>query len=178
MAEKPIPFYILPKPEVSINQELKETFDSVNKALSDACELLLKQPIPGTQLVLMMDASSRNAGYALMIEDNPDQKIQSNRKAYASVGFGSKIFSPAKIKMSIYPKEFLAFYMAFPEFAHLPWEAAKPTVVLTDESVALFSQQKQFREHSGVHATMCCNLISKQHTSLAQSTPQLFFSLE
>ena len=85
MAEKLNPFYKLLKTEVPINitSELKETFDSVNKALSDACALALKQPIPGKQLVLKTDASFRSAGYALMIEDNPDQKIQSKRKTYA-----------------------------------------------------------------------------------------------
>ena len=69
MSEKPNPFYKLLKAEVPINitSELKETFDSVNKALSDACELALKQPIPGKQLVLMTDASFRSAVYALMI---------------------------------------------------------------------------------------------------------------
>ena len=82
MAEKLNPFYKLLKTEVPIyiTSELKETFDSVNKALSDACELALKQPIPGKQLVLMTDASFRSAGYALMIEGNPNQKIQSKRK--------------------------------------------------------------------------------------------------
>ena len=82
MAEKLNPFYKLLKTEVRINitSELKETFDSVNKALSDACDLALKQPIPGKQLVLMTDASFRSAGYALMIEDNPNQKIHSKRK--------------------------------------------------------------------------------------------------
>ena len=79
MAEKLNPFYKLLKTENSINiaSELKETFDSVNKALSDACELALIQPIPGKQLVLMTDPSFRSSGYALMIEDNPNQKIQS-----------------------------------------------------------------------------------------------------
>ena len=97
------------KAEVPINitSELKETFHSVNKAFSDACQLALKQPIPGKQLVLMTDASFRSAGYALMIQDNPDQKIQSKRKSYAPVAFGSKISSPAQLKMSIYSKEFL-----------------------------------------------------------------------
>ena len=49
MAEKLNPFYKLLKAEVPINitSEVKETFDSVNKALSDACELALKQPSPG-----------------------------------------------------------------------------------------------------------------------------------
>ena len=108
MAEKLKPFYKLPKTEVRVNitSDLKETFDSVNKALSDACQLALKQHISGRQLVLMTDASFRSAGYALMIEDNPDQKIQSKRKTYAPVAFGSKSFSPAQCKMSIYSKEF------------------------------------------------------------------------
>ena len=69
MAEKLNPFYKLLKTEVPINitSELKEAFDSVNKALSDACDLALKQPIPGKQLILMTDASFRSAGYALLV---------------------------------------------------------------------------------------------------------------
>ena len=145
MAEKLNPFYKLLKAEVPINitSELNETFDSVNKALSDACQLALKQPIPGKQLVLMTDASFRIAGYALMIEDNPDQKIQSKRKTYAPVAFGSKVFFPAQLNMSIYSKEFLAIYMAFLEFAHILWETSIPTIVLADnKSVTRFFQTK------------------------------------
>ena len=145
MTEKLNAFYKLLETEVPINitSELRETFDSVNKARSDACELALKQPFPGKQLVLMTDASLRSAGYALMIEDNPDQKIQSKRKTYAPVAIGSKIFSNAQLKLSIYSKEFLAIYMAFLEFAHILWEATKPTIVLTDnKSVTRFFQTK------------------------------------
>ena len=91
----------------------------------------------------MTDASIRSAGFALMIENNPDQKIQSKRKTYAPVAFGSKNFSPAQLKMTIYAKEFLAFHMAFPEFAHILWESTKPTFVLTDnKSVRRFFQTK------------------------------------
>ena len=145
MAEKLNPFYKLLKADFPFNitTEVKEIFDSVNKALSDACELALKQLIPGKQLVLMTDASFRSASYAPMIEDNPDQKIQSKRKTYALVAFASKIFSPAQLKLSIYPKEFLAVYMAFREFAHILWETTKPTIVLTDKnSVTRLSQTK------------------------------------
>ena len=145
MAEKLNPFCNLLKTEVPINitSELKETFDSVNKALSDACELALKKLIPGKQLVLMTDASFRSARFALITEDNPDQKIQSKRKTYAPVAFGSKIFHPAQLKMSIYSKDFLAIYMAFLEFAHILWEATKSTIVLTDnKSVTHFFQTK------------------------------------
>ena len=145
MAEKLNPFNKLLKAEISINitSELKETFDSVNKELIDACESALKQPIPGKQLVLMTDESFRSAGYALMIEVNPDQRLQSKRKTYAPVAFGSKIFSPSQLKMSFYSEEFLANYMAFLEFAHILWEATKPTIVLTDnKSVTRFFQTK------------------------------------
>ena len=90
MTEKPNPFYKLLKTEVPIifTSQLKQTFDSVKKALSDACHLVLKQPTPGKQLISITDASFGSAGYALMIEDNPDQKIQSNLKTYAPVKFG------------------------------------------------------------------------------------------
>ena len=128
---------------INITSELKETFDSVNKALSDACELALKQPIPGKKLVLMTDASFRSAGYAFIIDDNPNQKIQSKRKTYAPVVFGSKNFSPAQFKMSIYSEEILENYMAFLGFAHILREATKPTIVLTDDkSVTRFFQTK------------------------------------
>ena len=98
MAEKLNPLYKLLKTEVAIiiTSELKETFDSVKKALSDACDLALQEPIPGKQLILMTDASFRSAGYTLMIEDNPDQKIQSKRKTYAPVAFWLKIFLPCR----------------------------------------------------------------------------------
>ena len=51
MAEKLNPFYKLLKAEVPINITLEriETLDSVNKSLKDACELILKQSIPGKQ---------------------------------------------------------------------------------------------------------------------------------
>ena len=71
----------------------------------------------------MTDASFRSAESAPMTEDNPDQKIQSKRKTYALVAFGSKLLSPAQLKMSRYSKQFLAIYMAFLEFAHILWEA-------------------------------------------------------
>ena len=91
----------------------------------------------------MTDSSFRSAGYALMIENSPDQKIQSKRKTYAPVAFGSKVFSPAQLKMSIYLKELLAIYMAFLEFAHIQSETSKPTIVLTDnKSVTRFFQTK------------------------------------
>ena len=62
MAKKLKPRYKLLKAEVliSVTSELKETFDSVNKALNDAHQILSQQPITGKQLVLKTDASVRS----------------------------------------------------------------------------------------------------------------------
>ena len=56
----------------------------------------------------MTDARFTAAGYAILIEDDPNQKLQSRRKTYAAIAFGSKTFNPTQLKMSIYAKEFLA----------------------------------------------------------------------
>ena len=94
MAEKPNPFYKLLKTEVPINitSELKETFDSVNKAPSDACEVALKQLIFGKQLVLKTDGSFRSAGFALMFEDNPNQKSNQRGRLTHLSPLGQKCF--------------------------------------------------------------------------------------
>ena len=104
----------------------------INKWLDNACDLWLKQPLPNRQYVLMTNANFKNAGYALMTEENPEQKLTSTKKTYAPVTFGSKTFSPSHLKMSIYAKEFLAVYFAFMEYSHILWGSSKPTIVLTD----------------------------------------------
>ena len=91
----------------------------------------------------MTDANIKNAGYALMTEEDPEQKITSTKKTYAPVAFGSKTFSPSHLKMSIYAKEFLAIYFAFMEYSHILWGSTKPIIVLTDnKSVTRFFQTK------------------------------------
>ena len=91
----------------------------------------------------MTDASFQAAGYAVLIEDDPNQKYTSTRKTYAPIAYGSKTYSPSQIKMSIYAKEFLAIYMAFKEFGHIFWGATKPVIIMTDsKSVTRFFQTK------------------------------------
>ena len=80
----------------------------------------------------MTDASFRASGYALLIEEENDKKVNSEKKTFAPVAFGSKVFSPAQLKMSIYCKEFLAIYHAFLEYSHILWETTLPTLVMTD----------------------------------------------
>ena len=91
----------------------------------------------------MTDASFTAAGYAILTEDDPNQKFTSVNKSYAPIAFGSKTFIPSQLKMSIYAKEFLAIYYAFKEFEHIFWGTPKPVVILTDnKSVTRFFQTK------------------------------------
>ena len=91
----------------------------------------------------MTDASFQAAGYAVLVEDDPNRKYTSTRKTYAPIAYGSKTYSPSRIKMSIYAKEFSAIYMAFKEFGHMFWGAAKPVIIMTDsKSVTRFFQTK------------------------------------
>ena len=91
----------------------------------------------------MTNASFQAAGYAVLMEDDPNQKYTSTRKTFGPIAYGSKTYSPSQIKMSIYAKEFLAIYMAFKEFGHLFWGATKPVIIVTDsKSVTRFFQTK------------------------------------
>ena len=129
--------------QFSIPDTILEAFKILNQQLEQSCKLALKQPIKNMQLILMTDASFTAAGYAIMIEDDPDQKLQSRRKTYAPIAFGSKTFNPTQLKMSIYAKEFLAIYFAFSEFGHLMWDSVFPVIVFTDNrSVTRFFQTK------------------------------------
>ena len=61
----------------------------------------------------------------------------------AAVAFGSKVFSPAQLKMLIYCKEFLALYHAFVGYSHILWDTTLPTLEMTDNrSVTRFLKAK------------------------------------
>ena len=113
LAERLTLFFQLPKTtdsktKIPITPDIMKEFREINEAVDRCCQLALRQPLPGKQLVLMTDASFQAAGYAVLIEDDPKHKFTSTRKAYAPIAYGSKTYSPSQIKMSIYEKEFLA----------------------------------------------------------------------
>ena len=92
--------------KIRISEALVDDFKEINASLAEACGLALRQPIAGKQYVLMTDASFRASGNALMIEENVERKLLSEKKTFAPVAFGSRVFSPAQLKMSIYCKSF------------------------------------------------------------------------
>ena len=145
LSEKLVPFFQLLKKDekVLVTSELIEQFNEINRDLDRCSQLALRQPLPNRQLVLMTDASFTAAGYAILTEDDPNQKFTSVKKSYAPIAYGSKTFIPSQLKMSIYAKEFLAIYYAFKEFGHIFWGTPKPVIILTDnKSVTRFFQTK------------------------------------
>ena len=146
LAERLAPFYKMLKSDEKflVSKKMVQQFEEINKALDRCCDLALQQPIANNQIALMTDASFGAAGYAVLIEDDPNQKLTSLTKSYAPVAYGSKTFTPAQIKMSIYAKEFLAINFAFcKEVGHIFWGAPKPVIILTgNKSVTRFLQTK------------------------------------
>ena len=110
LSERLSPFFQLLKETTKfyVPTNLVEEFTNLNKLLENSCQLALRQPLKDKQLIVMSDASFTAAGYGKMIEDDPNQKLQSKRKTYAPKAFGSKTCNPTQTKMSIYAKEFLS----------------------------------------------------------------------
>ena len=130
------------KGKIPINPDIIQIRE-IKEALDRCCQLELRQPLPGEQVVLMTDASFQAAAYAVLIEDDPNQKYTSTSKTYAPIGYGSNAYTPPQIKMSIYAKAFSAIYVAFKKFWHIFWGANKPVIIMSDrKSVTRFFQIK------------------------------------
>ena len=115
-------------------------FKEINEALDRCCQLALHQPLPGKQLVLMTDAIFQATGYAVLIEDDPNQKYTST---YAPIAYGSKTYTPSQIKTSTHAKNFVALFLAFEVFGHIFWGATIAVIIMTDsKSVTRFFQTK------------------------------------
>ena len=85
LAERLTPFFQLlkttdAKTKIPITPDIMKEFREINEALDRCCQLALRQPLPGKQLVLMTDASFQAAGYAVLIEGDPNQEYTSTRK--------------------------------------------------------------------------------------------------
>ena len=90
LSERLTPFFKLLKEtnKFYISTELTSNFEQLNNLLLQSCQMALKQPLKDKQLIVMSDASFTAAGSAIMIEDDPQQKLQSKRKTYAPIAFG------------------------------------------------------------------------------------------
>ena len=106
LAERLTPFFQLlkttdAKTKIPLTPDIMKEFREINEALDRCCQLALRQPLPGKQLVLMTDASFQAAGYAVPLEDDPNQKYTSTRKTYAPIAYGSKTYSPSNQNVNL-----------------------------------------------------------------------------
>ena len=108
LSEKLSPFFKLLKgtSQFCIPNTVLNTFNELHQQLEKSCSLALNQPIENKQLILMTDASFTAAGYAIMIEDDPNQKLQSSRKTYAPMRLGQKRSIQLKSKCRFTQKNF------------------------------------------------------------------------
>ena len=145
LSERLAPFYKMLKSDekILVSKELFQQFEEINKALDKCCDLALQHTISNKQIAIMTDASFGAAGYAVIIENDPNQKFTLLRNSNAPVSYGSKTFTPAQIKMSIYAKEFLAICFAFKECGYIFWGAPKPVIILTDKKAVTQCFQKK-----------------------------------
>ena len=120
----------------------------------------------------MTDASFAAAGYLVLIEDDSNQKFTLLCKSYVPVAYGSKTFTQAEIKMSMYTKEFLAIYFAFKVFGHVFSGAPKSVIILPDNTAVTRFFQKLFPKPCGTLMTMSFISILSKPTSREHKTRQ------
>ena len=120
-------------------KEIREIYESLDRC----CQLALRQTILCKKLVFMTDANFEETGYAVLIEDDPNQKYTSTRKTYAPIAYGSKKYTLSQLKLSIYAKKVLAVYLAFREFQQIIAGAIELVFIMTEsESATRFTQTK------------------------------------
>ncbi len=141
------PFYMLLRSNTDFitTTAHQEALDELKFCLKKACERTLRIPQKDLQYVILADASPYAAGFVLLIEDYCDADNKSKRmKSYAPVAFGSRLFKPAELKLSMFCKEFLASAYALETFQPHIWGTTKKQVILlTDnKSVTRFFQAK------------------------------------
>ena len=79
--------------------------------------------------IFLTDAIFQAAGYAAMTQADSNQKNYVNEQNLRPVSYGSRTFTPSKLKMSIYTKQFLAIKLAYKEFGQMLWETPKPVII-------------------------------------------------
>ena len=140
------PFYSLLRNDnaIIITHEHEKALEEITFSLKKACERTLRIAQKDLQYIILADAKHYAAGYVLLIEDYCENQARKKIKNYAPVSFGSRLFTPNQLKLSMYCKEFLATVYALETFEANIWGATKyPIILLTDnKSITRFFQSK------------------------------------
>ena len=88
--------------KVTISEELVNDFKPINASFEEACGLALRQPVAGNNTAY--DGRKLQSIW-IRINDRQKRLLLFKRKTFAPVAFGSRVFSPSQLKMSIYCKK-------------------------------------------------------------------------
>ena len=151
LGDKLFPFYrFLQKDNAfAITNDHHESLETLKSDLTRATNLTLRLAKPGLQYFFLCDASYHGTGFVLMIEDCLQDQNGKEKKTYAPVSFGSRLFTATQLKFSVYYKEFLALYFALEHFSHFFCGATTPVLVLTDNR-----SLKQFFQSKTIHPSL------------------------
>ena len=122
-------------------------------------ELRLQLPKPGQQYVIFCDASYKRTGFVLLVEDYGKENNTGEKRTYAPVSFGSRLFTSPQLKFSVYYKDVLALYFALDHFANYIWHNNKPVMNLTDNK-----NFKQFFQAKSIPPNYAANFFSRMET--------------
>ena len=90
-----LPFYNFLRNEnvFTITSDHHELLNTLKADLSRATDLTLRLARPGLQYVILCDASFHCTGFVLMIEDYLIHQKGKTKKSYATVSFGTRLFT-------------------------------------------------------------------------------------
>ena len=111
VSERLAPFYKMLKSDekVLVLKELVQQFEEINKALDKCCDLALQQPIPNKLIAIMTDASFGAVGYAVLIEDDPNQNSRHSENRMHQWHMDQKHSPQHRSKCQFMPKNFSQF---------------------------------------------------------------------
>ena len=133
LGTKLMPFYHLLKKdrELETTEGHQKSLATIIQDLLRATGITLRLTKPRQQQVILCNASYHGTGFVLMVEDYFKDNVSGEKKTYAAVSIGSRLLAGPQFKLSVYFKEFLAFYFAFDHFANYIWVNTKPVIILT-----------------------------------------------
>ena len=146
LSEKLAPFFQLLKKDekVLVATELVQQFNEINRDHDKCSQFALKQPLPNKQPILMTGACFTTAGYAILREYDPNQKVFICQKITCSDRIWLKdLYAIATQNVNICQRFLSDLLRPFKKFGHIFWGAPKPITILTDnKSVTRFFRRK------------------------------------
>ena len=103
LGQKLLPFYKHLRKEnaFTITNDHLELFNTLKADLTRATDLTLRLAKPGLRYVILCDASFHGTGFVLVIQDYLLDQRGKTKKTYASVSFGSRLFTTTQLRFSI-----------------------------------------------------------------------------